>query len=117
MDPRVHEVLRHLEANYSEHLLVGRLAARVGLSRSRFEHLFKPETGTTVKAYLRRVRLLAASDLLGDWTLSVKEVAARVGYTWPSDLTRDFRKQFGMTPSRWRKDALSRGGTARSPSE
>lgn len=109
MDPRVHEVLRHLEENYSEHFCVSRLAAGVGLSRSRFVHLFKLEIGTTVKAHLRRARLLAASGLLGDWTLSVKEVAARVGYTWASDFTRDFRRQFGTTPSHWRKDALSRG--------
>jgi hypothetical protein len=54
-----------------------------------------------------------AKDLLQDHTLRIKEVAAAVGYADASDFTRDFRKQYGESPSQSRRCHPQRGRAAR----
>jgi len=81
---------------------VGDLAARLGLSRSRFEHLFKVQTGTTFRRYVRTTRLARARVLLQDPRLRVKEVASRCGYANTSSLTRGFECEYGLSPSAYR---------------
>jgi len=79
------------------------LAAQLRLGPSRLEHVFKQETGQTIKAYVRAARLKKAKHLLQDHTLGVKEVAAAVGYSDASDFAHHFRKRFGQLPSRVRR--------------
>jgi transcriptional regulator GlxA family with amidase domain len=75
------------------------LAILVHLSPSRLEHLFRKETGLTIKAFLRATRMTRANQLLQDRTLRVKEVAAAVGYADHSNFAHDFRKRYGRPPS------------------
>lgn len=103
MDHRIQTVLQFVQGHYCEGLTVTQSAGRVGLSRSRFEHLFKEETGVGFKQYLRQTRLLIAKELLLDWTLSIKQVATKVGYRWPADFSREFRNRFGISPSSYRR--------------
>ena len=60
VDPRIVQALATIRGDYGQCLLVSQLAARAGLSRSRFEHLFKDETGVTFKSRLRSLRLKRA---------------------------------------------------------
>jgi AraC family transcriptional regulator of arabinose operon len=102
MDPRIVRTLATIEAAPSRCVKVSELAAQVGLSRSRFEHLFKEQTGRTLKSRLRRLRLNRAKSPLADCSLSIKEVGAQSGYSSPSSFTRDFRKFFQVSPSQCR---------------
>ena len=78
------------------------IASHLGLSRSRFEHLFKAETGTTFRAYLRQTRLSTALQFLVNSRLRVKEISAQCGYASTSNLSREFKREFGVTPSEYR---------------
>lgn len=81
---------------------MGELAARLGLSRSRLEHLFKAQTSTTLRRYIRATRQTRAKALLQDPRLRVKEVASRCGYANTSSLTRGFECEYGISPSAYR---------------
>jgi AraC family transcriptional regulator len=85
---------------------VGQLAAQVGLSRSRFQHLFRQETGETFSARLREVRLKKALALLADFHLSIKEVAGQCGYSSATSFARDFRKLLRVPPSEFRRSTI-----------
>jgi len=99
---RVLEVVaRELEKPHS----VKHLAAQLRLSPSRFEHLFKSQTGQGFKAFLREARLTRAAELLQDPTLQIKEVAAVIGYANVSNFTHDFTKYCGESPSRSRSSS------------
>jgi transcriptional regulator GlxA family with amidase domain len=78
------------------------LAASVGLSRSRLEHLFKAQAGASIRAYVEARRLAKAKALLQDVRLRIKEVAARCGYSSASSLTREFKRRLGFSPSKYR---------------
>ncbi|MGH9395363.1 MAG: helix-turn-helix domain-containing protein [Terriglobia bacterium] len=99
MDKRIEAAWKIIENEYQKPLTVRVLAARVALSRSHFEFLFKKETRVTMKACLRGVRLEQAAELLGQDHLSVKQVAYSVGYHHASSFARDFKRRFGMTAS------------------
>src|SRR6266849_4931809 len=108
MDRRIQLALEIIEREYGNHLSLIRLADAVHLSLSRFEHLFHQEMGQSYKGYAHRFRMRKAKDMLIDDRLSIKQIAERIGFLHPRNLTRAFKNQFGKTPSHYRQARLSR---------
>lgn len=78
------------------------LAAHVCLSRYHFSRLFRLTTGTSPGAYLRRVRLQKAKQMMIDNSaLTLGEIAYACGFSDQSHLNRVFRHHEGTTPRRW----------------
>jgi AraC family transcriptional regulator of arabinose operon len=102
LDDRVAHVLQEISRRYREPLTVAGLAAAVHLSPSRLAHLFRAATGEAPIQMLLRLRLRQAARLLHYSTLSVAEVAAEVGFVSPFYLARQFRRQFGVSPTAYR---------------
>lgn len=67
--------------------------------------LFEQEIGIGLRTYLRVVRLLKATDLLGGTFLSLQEIAAEVGYRHVRDFDHQFQATFQMTPGEYRARA------------
>jgi AraC-like DNA-binding protein len=109
MDRRIEVVIAKIEADPgSWHL--SSLADSVNLSKSRLRHLFKKETGTTVKQYLKTVRLNRAAQLFTTTFLSIKEIIAQVGYGSGGHFLVEFKSVYGMTPTAYRERfGLSKG--------
>jgi transcriptional regulator GlxA family with amidase domain len=70
------------------------------------EHLLQRYTGCSFKAHLRHARMAAAASLLSDTFLTIKEIATCVGCSSVACLDRQFRRQFGTTPTAWRHAQL-----------
>jgi len=105
---RLASVLSHIEANLSKPLRVAELAKRAELSSPRFYAVFRLATGTSPHAYLQKLRLRKAQELLISSPLSVAEVASRVGHEDQFFFSRLFRKKCGISPSKYR-ESLSNG--------
>jgi AraC family transcriptional regulator, arabinose operon regulatory protein len=78
------------------------LAALVNLSASRFRHLFKHETGTSPRQYLRELRFRKAEVMLATTFTSVKEIAEAIGFGPLTHFMKDFKERHGMTPREYR---------------
>ena len=102
MDPRAMKIITHLNENFHRRLSCNEIARLVNISPSRLRHLFKAETGTSVARHLKSLRMQKARELLETTFLSVKEVMSRVGMSDESHFVRDFKKEFGLTPSQYR---------------
>ena len=102
-DTRIRRVLELMEREYASRLTASQLAGVVGLSRSRFEHLFKAETGARLRPALRQIRLQRAQALLAKSSLSIKEIACRVGFLSTSGFARAFARRYGQAPCQWRR--------------
>lgn len=76
------------------------LARQVGLSAGHFSRRFHRHSGVTAKSYQFQSRMRHARDLLQEEGLSVKEVAARLGYSDPFVFSRQFKKIWGVPPSK-----------------
>lgn len=102
MDPRIQRALEIVARELDKPQLVKSLATRLRLSPSRFEHLFKKETGQAFKTFLQAARMKRAKEMLQDLRLRIKEVGAAVGYADVSNFAHYFRKQYGRPPSQSR---------------
>lgn len=103
MDRRIEAAIRIIQMEESRHLAIADLARRVGLSPWHFIRLFKAETSFTPKQYLLNARLKHAQQLLGHSFLSVKEVAANVGFDDRSHFSRAFKNINGEAPTNFRE--------------
>lgn len=84
------------------------LARQVGQSRATFARRFLDLVGETPVAYLTRWRLCLATKLLIDTTLSLDEIAPRVGYQTAAAFSRAFRRSLGCAPGAYRTKARTR---------
>jgi len=73
-----------------------------GMSASHFYPLFKAATGCTPNDYFIRTRMRRACELLRGTQLSVKEVAAALGYDDPYYFSRLFKSVNGVPPREFR---------------
>ena len=88
-----------------EPLRVGDLAAAACMSEPTFYRTFRSEFGITPVAYLTRLRVDRARQLLADPGRSVTDVAASVGFGSVSHFIRVYREHVGRTP---KQDQLAR---------
>jgi AraC family transcriptional regulator len=102
--------LRRIEAYATERLGdsigLGELATAAGLSRSHFCTAFRHTTGCTPYEWLTRKRLERARVLLREGMHSITEIALMVGYGTPSAFAAAFRREVGVSPSTFRRDAF-----------
>ena len=78
-------------------------AARIGISLSHFQHIYKECHGVSFHADLIHARLNLAKRLLRNTSLTVSEIASRCGYPDISYFMKVFRRQTGKTALEYRK--------------
>jgi AraC-like DNA-binding protein/mannose-6-phosphate isomerase-like protein (cupin superfamily) len=83
---------------------VEEMAEFCGLSKDHFRRVFKARAGMLPKAYLDRLKLTKASELLVSTELSVEEIASRLAYVDPYHFSRRFKKVIGFSPTNYRRE-------------
>lgn len=79
------------------------LASIAGMSRSSFAAAFQEAFGLAPMEMVRAARIRKAAGLLRSTSLSVEQVATRVGYASRSQFTRAFKAEIGRDPSSYRR--------------
>jgi AraC-like DNA-binding protein len=101
-DAWIKRVRNCMKTRFAEKLTLADLARHAGMSRFAFVRKFKKLTGSTPMEELRRIRLHEARNLILSGNLPMKDVAAHVGIGDEYQLSKQFRRQFGVSPSRIR---------------
>lgn len=99
-DPRLARALVALHATPQDDWSLARMAHEAGMSRSAFAEAFRTATGFTPAAYLTDWRLTLASAALRAGQPQ-KLVAAELGFSNGSSLSRAFKQRFGRSPRAW----------------
>jgi AraC family transcriptional regulator of arabinose operon len=116
VDERVERALRFLHENLGRPVRVAHVAAACGLSRARLLALFKRQIGVPMMSYLEQERLRRARQLLAQPALSIKQIAAGLGYADARYFAKRFKRAAGMRPTAWRK-ARAHGSPSRFPAK
>lgn len=88
--------------NYSDiDLNVDKVCAYLGVSSAYFSNVFKKETGKSFTNFLTDIRMSKAVTLL-DEDEKTYVVAEKVGYSDPNYFSYVFKKQFGISPSKYK---------------
>ncbi|WP_329047304.1 AraC family transcriptional regulator [Amycolatopsis sp. NBC_01488] len=102
-DPVVGQALRLLQHQPAEPWTVAKLAADTGVSRAALARRFATTVGETPMAYLTGWRLALAADLLRQQPdATIGSVAHQVGYGSAFALSAAFKREFGVSPQRYR---------------
>jgi AraC-like DNA-binding protein len=96
------DVVRYVLKNYARGVSLNELAREAGLSKFHMVRKFRRMTGITPSAFLKRVRLVRAMDLLLESNLRIKHVAREVGYTDTAAFCRAFRITTSISPGMYR---------------
>lgn len=82
------------------------IEAYMGLTFKHLNLIFRQVTGTTLWKYHCSLRTEKAGKLLTTTSLSVGEISEKLGYESPYYFCNAFKKQTGMSPSKYRKDRI-----------
>jgi AraC-like DNA-binding protein len=75
----------------------------LGISADYAVKLFKRQTGIGFREYAAHKRLTRAANQLTQTSLSIKVIAADLGYNSPQDFSRRFKFQYRVKPTEFRK--------------
>lgn len=98
-DDSVQQACEFIANNMAMPITVEDVAAHVGLSRSRLYRLFMAEVRMSPVQVITQVRIRQACALLRRGDLSVKAVAASVGFENQMYFSRRFREIMGCSPT------------------
>jgi transcriptional regulator GlxA family with amidase domain len=99
----VTRAIDYLSRHFDEDLTVDAIAEVIEISSSHLAHVFRAETGLSVRDYLTRVRVTIVQDLLASTDEKLESVAARVGFGDTSHLAHVFQRITGRPPSAYRR--------------
>lgn len=101
-EKRFRSLLLHVERHYDEPITLDQAAGIVHLSTYHFCKTFKRMTGMTFVQYVNRYRIQEAERLLLDSSLSVTEIADRVGCGSINAFSKLFKQIRGCSPKQLR---------------
>ena len=99
LSPHTSSAVAYIEQNYHRSINIAEISEVCKISRSYLTRKFKEEIGVSVHDYVTNLRILKATQLLGE--KSVAETAFLLGFCDSSHFISVFKKVFGMTPTEY----------------
>lgn len=100
------DVLYYINHNFSENLRLESIAPLFGYNSSYLGKVFTRKVGENFNAYLDRVRIQKAKELLASNHYKVYEISEKVGYSNADYFHKKFKKYTNTTPAEYRKSLL-----------
>ena len=102
-DENIRRAVVYIDENLENELSVQSIAQAVNISKSVLYRRFHSCFHCTVSAYITSRRLERAAELLTQTDLSVEEISRRTGFSGASYFSRNFKKEKGISPLKYRK--------------
>jgi len=107
-----HDAVAIVEHDFAAEISLDDIARRVASSRRQLQRAYAEIGRTTFREHLTAVRMERAAELLGPTSMTVRQVANRVGYRQPAQFAKAFRRHHGASPSDFRATRRLRGQSA-----
>lgn len=101
----------YIRQNYTNKITLAELSLHLHCSTVTLTEHFRREFGMTIFSYLNNKRLKQAERLLLESELSISEVAEESGFSDANYFFRQFKAQYGISPSAYRKQYKHRADT------
>lgn len=103
----VEKAIEYVSEHYADQdLSIETICSYLNVSAAYFSTIFKKETGKTFINYLTDYRMEEALELLMTQNEKTYIIAEKVGYSDPNYFSYVFKKQFGMSPSKYKANKL-----------
>jgi len=104
---KFHSLIRRVKKQLQLPWTVKQLAAQMHMSEPHFFRLCKKETGMTPIKLLTQSRLEYACYLLRYTQYNLDQIADTVGYGDSASFAHRFKKEYDLSPGRWRKEQIN----------
>ncbi|GGD98669.1 response regulator [Paenibacillus nasutitermitis] len=94
--------IAYMQEHYRDNLSLEILAAHINMNSAYFSNLFKKETDENFVAFLQKIRIEKAKQLLTGTQDKVYDIAAQVGIDNYHYFCKTFKQLTGMTPVQYR---------------
>ena len=92
-------------------LTQGEAARAVGLSTSRFRHVFKTLTGASYREVCVRAKLIHGVNLLQSTSLPIPQISTLLCYSDRTKFEKAFKKHYKVTPAQYRRQKTAIAAT------
>lgn len=100
----IEPAINYIHLNYyKENISIEYLASLCGISTVHLRNTFTKKFAVSPVKYINALRMTRAKELLGSQFYTVSEVCFLSGYNDESYFSREFKKQFNMTPGEYAK--------------
>ena len=100
---RINEAKRYIDLHFKEDGCLERAVESAGVSRRRFNDVFKAQFQTTPNRYLVQARVNFAKELLELEYLSINAISELCGFSDVYYFSKVFKAQTGLTPGQYKK--------------
>lgn len=105
----VTRAMEYVKEHYADQdLSIETICGYLNVSAAYFSTVFKKETGKTFINYLTDYRMQEAVELLLMQNEKTYVIAEKVGYSDPNYFSYVFKKQFGMSPSKYKTSRMEK---------
>ncbi|MCQ2466382.1 MAG: AraC family transcriptional regulator [Clostridia bacterium] len=101
-------VLEILNKDFNQNIKAEQMAALVNMSSSYFSRFFNSAVGMGFTEYLNFVRINESERLIVSTDYSIAEIAQQVGFANTSYFITQFKKQFQISPKKYRQQYYNR---------
>ena len=102
-------IMKVINENISNpNLTIETITTEVGISRVHLHRKLKELTNQTTRDFIRNIRLKEAARLLSEKQHTISEIAMLTGFTDPNNFSTTFKELYGMPPSMYMKEQLSK---------
>ena len=106
-DATLRQAMEIIDRRLAKPLGAAQIADEMGIPRIRLDRLFARELDTSVGQEILHQRMVAAKALLRETELTLSEIASRTGFCNAGYLANTFRREFNVTPGRYRQESKS----------
>ncbi len=99
---RINVIFNYVRNNFKEEITLDKIANLVSMTVPSFCRYFKKITNKTFVQFVNEYRLVHASKLLSEKTLSITEVCFESGFNNFSHFNKQFKMFTGQNPSQYR---------------
>lgn len=104
---KLYAIKDYLEVNYRKEISITQISRLFGINEFKLKKGFRILFGSPMIRYLVSIRLSVAKNLLYDRSNSIAIISDDVGYKHPNNLTKAFKKKFGLSPQEFRSNIRS----------
>lgn len=98
------QIIKEIQERYTENITLSGLAETYGISIGYLSVQIKAELGLSFSEYITSKRIQKAKELLTDERLSIEAIAEMTGYNDYFYFIKVFKKNTGISPSKYRKN-------------